>query len=53
MSLLNRPQSEWDDYLSESSRPKRWWKTKKFWTLVLIVAVSVLIVVLSGKYIRV
>ena len=53
MSLLNRPQSEWDDYFIEPSRPKRWWKTRKFWTWVVIIAVSVLIVVLAGKYIKV
>jgi hypothetical protein len=53
MSLLNKPQTEWDDEMIRRARPRRWWRSRKFWIWTAIGAVSVLIVVLSAKYISI
>ena len=49
MPLLNKPQTEWDEHLIRRSRPRRWWRSKRLWLWVLIVAAAVLIAVLAGK----
>ncbi len=53
MPLLNKPQTEWDDHMIRSSRPRRWWRSKRLWVWVAIGVVAVLIVALSAKYIAV
>jgi hypothetical protein len=53
MSLLNKPQTEWDDELIRQVRPPRWWRKRKFWVWAAIIVVSILIVALSARYIRV
>ena len=53
MSLLNKPQTEWDDELIRQVRPRPWWRNRKFWAWAAIAVVSVLIIVLSARYIKI
>lgn len=40
MSVLGRPQKDWDDFLEEASKPKKRWTLGK----VLLIAVPVVVV---------
>jgi len=53
MSLLNKPQTEWDDHMIRAARPRRWWRSRKFWVWVAVGVVSLLIIVLSARYIKI
>ena len=53
MSLLNKPQTEWDDELIRQVRPRPWWRGRRFWVWAAIGVVSVLVVVLSARYIKI
>jgi hypothetical protein len=41
MSVLGRPQHDWDDFLEEAGKPRRRWRPSRFLWLIIPVAVVV------------
>ena len=49
VSVLGRPQHDWDDFLEEASKPKRKWRLSRILWLLIAIAVSAVVIVYYYK----
>ena len=45
MSVLGRPQHDWDDFLEAAGKPKRWWSPRRVFWIIMAVAVAAAILI--------